>query len=64
MALKGGSADVMAQIATLLKLGLVVRAGTGDGELGGGKWRVNVGWEVVRGLARGVGCEIENYFAE
>ena len=61
---KGGGADVMSGIATLGRLGLVMRAGTGDGEVGGGKWRVNVGWEVVRGLGRGVGCAVEDYLAE
>ncbi|CAF9933512.1 MAG: hypothetical protein HETSPECPRED_008678 [Heterodermia speciosa] len=61
---KGGGADVMGQIATLGRLGLVTRAGTGDGEMGGEKWRANVGWEVVRGLGRAVGCEVENYLAE
>ena len=62
--MKGGGADVMGQIATLGRLGLVTRAGTGDGEMGGEKWRANVGWEVVRGLGRAVGCEVENYLAE
>ena len=63
---RGGGAGVMSQIATLGRLGLVIRVG-GDGVgngLGGGKWRVNVGWEVVRGLGRGVGCEVEDYLAE
>lgn len=65
--MKGGGADVMGAIATLVGLGLVIRAGVGDGaaaELGGGKWRVNVGWEVVRGLGRGVECVVEDYLAE
>lgn len=61
---KGGGADCMAQIVTLQRLGLVVRNGVGDGELGGGKWRVGVGGEVVRGLARSVGFEMEDYLAE
>lgn len=54
----------MAQIATLQRLGLVVRAGVGDGEIGGWKGRVGVGWEVVKDLARSVGFEIEDYLAE
>lgn len=65
--LRGGGADVMGQIATLGRLGLVNRVGGGEGAgegLGGGKWRVNVGWEVVRGLGRGVECEVEDYLAE
>jgi origin recognition complex subunit 5 len=61
---RGGGADAMAQVATLQRLGLVVRSGVGEGELGGGKWRVGVGWEVVRGLARSVGFEMEDYLAE
>ncbi len=61
---RGGGADAMAQVATLQRLGLVVRSGVGDGELGSGKWRVGVGWEVVRGLARSVGFEMEDYLAE
>jgi origin recognition complex subunit 5 len=30
----------------------------------GGKWRVNVGWEVIRGLGRGVGVEVEEWLIE
>ena len=53
----GGSADILAQVATLSSLRLIVR--TGKEELdGGSKLRVNVGWEVVRALGRGVGVEL------
>lgn len=53
----GGSADILAQVATLSSLRLLVR--TGKEELdGGSKLRVNVGWEVVRALGRGVGVEL------
>ncbi|KAL2156868.1 hypothetical protein VTH06DRAFT_2900, partial [Thermothelomyces fergusii] len=30
----------------------------------GGKWRVNVGWEVIRGLGRGIGVEVEEWLVE
>lgn len=55
----------MCQVATLAGLRLVVKAGGGDVLAdGGGKWRVNVGWEFVRGVARGVGFDVESYIAE
>lgn len=57
----------MCQLATLVGLRLVVKAGGGaggDAVDGGGKWRVNVGWEVVRGVARVVGFDVENYLVE
>lgn len=28
------------------------------------KWRVNVGWDYVRNVARGVGFDVESYLAE
>ena len=68
---KGGSAELAGQFATLVELRLVVRAGgaaaggdavTGGG--GGGKWRCGVGWELVRGVARGVGFGVEEYVVE
>jgi origin recognition complex subunit 5 len=36
----------------------------GDALEAGTKWRVAVGWEVVRGVARSVGVEAEDYLAE
>ncbi|KAI0595831.1 origin recognition complex subunit 5 C-terminus-domain-containing protein [Biscogniauxia sp. FL1348] len=42
----------------------------GGGGLGGadmdrgGKWRVNVGWEVVRGVGRSMGIEVEEWLVE
>ena len=53
----GGSADVLAQVATLISLRLLVRTGKEDLD-GGSKYRVNVGWEVVRSLGRRVGVEL------
>ncbi|KAI1495846.1 origin recognition complex subunit 5 C-terminus-domain-containing protein [Biscogniauxia marginata] len=44
--------------------------GGGGGGLGGadmdrgGKWRVNVGWEVVRGVGRSMGVEVEEWLVE
>jgi len=31
---------------------------------GSGKYRVAVGWEVIRGVARSVGVEAEDYLAD
>lgn len=61
----GGGGDTMCQVATLVGLRLMVKAGAGGDVLeGGGKWRVNVGWEFLRGVARGVKFDIENYLTE
>ena len=60
----------MCQVATLAGLRLIVKAGAGVGgggdvlEAAGGKWRVNVGWETVRGVARSVGFDVESYLIE
>lgn len=60
----------MCQVATLASLRLIVKAGGGGGGgggdvlEGGGKWKVNVGWEFVRGVARGVGFDVESYLIE
>ena len=60
-----GSADIQAQIATLAKLRLLARAvGGGDILDAGTKWRVNVGWEYIRELARSLRFDIENYLVE
>lgn len=67
----GGRADTMCQVATLVGLRLLVKAGgaAGGGDMlegggGGGKWRVNVGREFIRGVARGVGFDVESYIVE
>ncbi|KAK3386999.1 origin recognition complex subunit 5 C-terminus-domain-containing protein [Podospora didyma] len=61
-------ADIGMAIATLASLRLLVRvggaAGNGDPLDRGGKWRVNVGWEVVRGLGRSMGVEVEEWLIE
>ena len=56
---------MMCQVATLVGLRLIVKAGSGGDILeGGAKWRVNVGWEFVRGVARGVKFDVESYLTE
>ncbi|ROW12859.1 hypothetical protein VPNG_04737 [Cytospora leucostoma] len=60
-------ADVGMALATLCSLRLLVRAGgaTGGDPLDrGGKWRVNVGWEVIRSLGRSMHVEVEEWLVE
>ena len=55
----------MCQLATLVGLRLMVKSGGAADILeGGAKWRVNVGWNFVRGVARGVKFDIESYLVE
>ncbi|KAI1139835.1 origin recognition complex subunit 5 C-terminus-domain-containing protein [Hypoxylon sp. FL0543] len=60
--------DVGMAIATLASLRLLVRVGgaggTGDTMDRGGKWRVGVGWEVIRGVGRSMGVEVEEWLVE
>lgn len=61
----GGAADIMCQLATLAGLRLMIKSGgTGDILEGATKWKVNVGWDFVRGVASGVGFDIEHYLHE
>ncbi|KAI0965995.1 origin recognition complex subunit 5 C-terminus-domain-containing protein [Xylaria arbuscula] len=73
----GGSVDgdVGMAIATLASLRLLVRVGGGVASASagagggadldrGGKWRVNVGWEVIRGVGRSMGVEVEEWLVE
>ncbi|KAI1851651.1 hypothetical protein JX266_003113 [Neoarthrinium moseri] len=63
----GVDADVGMAIATLTSLRLLVRvgAGAGAGDMDrGGRWRVGVGWEVVRGVGRSLGIEVEEWLIE
>ncbi|KAF2734225.1 hypothetical protein EJ04DRAFT_577120 [Polyplosphaeria fusca] len=57
-------ADIYTQIATLTSMRLLVRAG-GVGNTdpldASAKWRVNFGFEWVRGLGRGIGIEVGEY---
>ncbi|KAI0445681.1 origin recognition complex subunit 5 C-terminus-domain-containing protein [Xylaria telfairii] len=73
---KGGvDGDVGMAIATLASLRLLVRVGGGTASAAvgagggadldrGGKWRVNVGWEVIRGVGRSMGIEVEEWLVE
>ncbi|KAI0181789.1 origin recognition complex subunit 5 C-terminus-domain-containing protein [Hypoxylon sp. FL1284] len=59
--------DVGMAIATLASLRLLVRVGAvgaADAMDRGGKWRVGVGWEVVRGVGRSMGVEVEEWLIE
>lgn len=62
--LAGLDGDVGMAIATLASLRLLVRVGSGDVTDRAGKWRINVGWEVVRGLGRSLGVEVEEWLIE
>ncbi|KAK1779401.1 origin recognition complex subunit 5 C-terminus-domain-containing protein [Copromyces sp. CBS 386.78] len=64
-------ADIEMAIATLASLRLLIRVGgaaaggvAGDQMDRGGKWRCNVGWEVVRGLGRSMAVEVEEWLVE
>jgi len=62
-----GAADIQMAIATLASLRLLIKMGpgnAGDTLDAGARYRVAVGWEVVRGVARSVGVEAEDYLAE
>ncbi|CAK7267486.1 hypothetical protein SEPCBS57363_002614 [Sporothrix epigloea] len=58
--------DRYTAIATLATLRLVVRvAGPASDPMDrAGKWRVNVGWEVVRSLGRSMGIEMEDWLID
>ncbi|KAG6360664.1 hypothetical protein INS49_011729 [Diaporthe citri] len=61
----GADADVSMALATLSSLRLLVRVGAGGDPLDhGGKWRVNVGWEVIRSLGRSMHVEVEEWLIE
>jgi origin recognition complex subunit 5 len=78
-AAKGGTGgvdgDVGMAIATLASLRLLVRVGGGGAGASvaagggadldrGGKWRVNIGWEIIRGVGRSMGIEVEEWLVE
>ncbi|GAW14760.1 hypothetical protein ANO14919_041630 [Xylariales sp. No.14919] len=71
----GVDGDVGMAIATLASLRLLVRVGGGAAGAAvgagggadldrGGKWRVNVGWEIIRGVGRSMGVEVEEWLVE
>ncbi|KAL8773838.1 MAG: hypothetical protein Q9209_001268, partial [Squamulea sp. 1 TL-2023] len=64
---QGGEAEVLMTFSTLVGMGLIVRAGAAGGdplEGRGGKWRVSVGREYVKQVARGVRFDLDNYLLE
>lgn len=60
----GLDGDVGMAIATLASLRLLVRVGAGDMMDRSGKWRINVGWEAIRGIGRSIGVEVEEWLIE
>jgi origin recognition complex subunit 5 len=60
----GLDGDIGMAIATLASLRLLVRVGTGDMMDRSGKWRINVGWEAIRGIGRSIGVELEEWLIE
>ena len=58
--------DCHMAIATLASLRLVLRVSgqASDTIDRAGKWRVNVGWEVVRSLGRSMGIEMEDWLVD
>ncbi|KAK5636516.1 hypothetical protein RRF57_012228 [Xylaria bambusicola] len=71
----GVDGDVGMAIATLASLRLLVRVGGGAAGAAvgagggadldrGGKWRVNVGWEIIRSVGRSMGVEVEEWLVE
>lgn len=61
----GLDGDVGMGLATLASLRLMSRVGIGGDVMDrGGKWRINVGWEVVRGVGRSIGVEVEEWLIE
>ncbi|UKZ82178.1 hypothetical protein TrVFT333_009962 [Trichoderma virens FT-333] len=62
--ISGPDGDIGMALATLASLRLLIRIGTGDIMDRSGKWRINVGWEVMRGIGRGIGVNIEEWLVE
>ena len=63
-----GSADVLSGLSTLVSLRLISKVGALGGGAdvldGGARYRVHVGWDLVRSVARSVGIEIEEFVVE
>ncbi|PMD38737.1 hypothetical protein L207DRAFT_513228 [Hyaloscypha variabilis F] len=59
-----GSADMQTAIATLCSLRLLLRVGNADVLDGGARYRVAVGWEVIRNIGRSVGVEVEKWIGD
>lgn len=60
----GLDGDLGMAVATLASLRLLVRVGSGDVMDRSGKWRINVGWEAIRGIGRSIGVEVEEWLIE
>jgi origin recognition complex subunit 5 len=58
------SVDIQAQIATLTSLRLLMKVTSLDPLDGSSKWKVNVGWEYIRRIARTIKFDIEDYLVE
>jgi origin recognition complex subunit 5 len=59
------TADIPMAIATLASLRLVVKTSNAADPLDAStKWKVSVGWDVVRGVARSVGVEVEDFLLD
>ncbi|EJT72001.1 hypothetical protein GGTG_11251 [Gaeumannomyces tritici R3-111a-1] len=56
--------DVAMAVATLSSLRLLARVGGGDATDHGGRWRANVGWDVIRPLGRSMGIEVEDWLID
>ena len=58
--------DVGMALSTLASLRLLLKVGAAGGDPldRGGKWRVNVGWEVIRGVGRSIGVEVEDWLID
>jgi origin recognition complex subunit 5 len=59
-------ADVAMAVATLASLRLLVRVGGANADVldRAGKWRINIGWDMVRALGRSMGVEMEDWLIE
>ncbi|PTB61758.1 hypothetical protein BBK36DRAFT_152878 [Trichoderma citrinoviride] len=62
--LSGLDGDIGMALATLSSLKLLIRIGTGDIMDRSGKWRINIGWEIMRGISRSIGVNIEEWLVE
>ena len=59
------TADILMAIATLTSLRLMVKTSAVADPLDAStKWKVNIGWDVVRGMARSVGVEVEDFLID
>jgi origin recognition complex subunit 5 len=59
------TADIPMAIATLVSLRLVVKTSNVADPLDAStRWKVNVGWDVVRAMARSVGVEVEDFLLD